>query len=60
MILKAIERGVSEERIAKALNVDVESIRRKRRLLDGICTEAAEILKDKHIAIHAFIEAQER
>ncbi len=32
MILKAVERGVSEERIAKALNVDVQSIRRKRRL----------------------------
>ena len=40
MILKAIERGVSEERIAKSLNVDVASIKRKRRLLDGICSEA--------------------
>jgi ParB-like chromosome segregation protein Spo0J len=36
MILKAIERGVSQDRIAKALNVDVQSIRRKRNLLDGI------------------------
>ena len=35
MILKAVERGVPEERIAKALNVDVPSIVRKRRLLDG-------------------------
>jgi ParB-like chromosome segregation protein Spo0J len=56
MILKAIERGVSEERIARALNVDVGSIKRKRRLLDGICPEAADLLKDKHIAIHAFTE----
>ena len=56
MILKAVERGVPEERIAKALNVDIPSIRRKRRLLDGICAEAAEILKDKHIAIHTFTE----
>lgn len=56
MIIKAIERGVSEERIAKSLNVDVASIKRKRRLLDGVCSEAAEILKDKHIAIHAFAE----
>lgn len=56
MILKAIERGVSEERIAKSLNVDVASIKRKRRLLDGICSEAAELLKDKHIAIHSFAE----
>ena len=35
MILKAVERGVPEERIAKALNVDVQSIARKRRLLEG-------------------------
>src|SRR5712675_265473 len=56
MIIKAIERGVSEERIAKSLNVDVENIRRKRRLLDGICSEAVEILSDKHIALHAFAE----
>jgi ParB-like chromosome segregation protein Spo0J len=56
MILKAVERGVSEERIAKALNVDVQTIRKKRRLLDGVCAEAAEILKDKHIAIQTFTE----
>jgi ParB-like chromosome segregation protein Spo0J len=56
MILKAIERGVPEERIAKALNVDVQSIVRKRRLLEGICPEVAEILKDQHIAINTFTE----
>ena len=56
MILKAIERGVSEERIARALNVDVGSIRRKRRLLDGICAEAADLLKDKHVSIAALWE----
>ncbi len=54
MILKAVERGASEERIARALNVDVGNIKRKRRLLDGICPEAAEILKDKHLSVHAF------
>lgn len=56
MIIKAIDRGVSEERIAKSLNVDVVSIKRKRRLLEGICAEAADILKDKHVAIHALAE----
>lgn len=56
MILKAIERGVSEERIAKALNVNVGSIKRKRNLLDGVCPEAAEILKDKHISINSLWE----
>src|SRR4051812_3045278 len=56
MIVKAIERGVPEDRIAKALNVDVQSIVRKRRLLEGICQEVADILKDKHIAINTFTE----
>lgn len=56
MILKAIERGVSEERIARSLNVDVPTIRRKRQLLDGICSEVADLLKDKHVAIQTFSE----
>lgn len=56
MILKAVERGVPEARIARALNVNVDEIRRKRRLLEGICPEAAEILKDKHVPINTFTE----
>jgi ParB-like chromosome segregation protein Spo0J len=56
MIVKAVQRGVPEERIAKVLNVDVQSIVRKRKLLDGICPEVAGILKDKHIAIATFTE----
>lgn len=47
MIMKAIEDGVSEERIAKALSVDVAKIREKRDLLNGICEETVELLKDK-------------
>lgn len=54
MIVKAVERGVSEEKIAKALSVDVSSIVRKRNLLEGICSEATELLKDKHVAIDVF------
>ncbi len=50
MILKAIERGVSQERIAKALDVNVARIRQKRKLLDGICPEAVEALKDRHFS----------
>jgi hypothetical protein len=56
MIVKAVERGVPEHRIAKVLNVDVAMIVRKRNLLDGICSEAAELLKDKHIALNTFSE----
>ena len=47
MILKLIERGVSEERIAETLNVNVESIRAKLNLLHGVCPEAAALLEDK-------------
>ena len=54
MILKAIERGVPEDRIAKALDVDIPNIRRKRRLLDGICPEAAELFNDKHCPLNTF------
>src|SRR2546427_4880184 len=54
MILKAIKSGVSEERIAKVLNVDVASIRQKRDLLDGICKGAADILKNKIVTANVF------
>ena len=54
MVLKAVDRGVPEERIAKALNIDVNTLRHKMHLLDGICPEAAELLKDKHVATNTF------
>jgi hypothetical protein len=49
MIVKAIERGVSEEKLARALNVDIKRIKTKRTLLDGVCPEVAEMLKDKSV-----------
>lgn len=56
MIRRAISNGVSEERIAKTLHVDVASICRKRDLLDGICPEAVELLKDRAAAAGAIRE----
>jgi hypothetical protein len=56
MILKAIARGAPEKRIAAALNIDLNTLRNKVRLLEGICTEAVDLLKDKHIASNAFTE----
>jgi hypothetical protein len=47
MIAKAIERNVSKEKIARALNINVRSLSRKVQLLDGICSEAISLLKDK-------------
>jgi hypothetical protein len=54
MILKAIKSGISEERIAKVLNIDIATIRQKRDLLNGICKETAEILKTKQLAPNVF------
>ena len=56
MILNAIKKGVSEERLARALNVNISSIRTKRNLLVGICPEAADLLRDKHVPLNAFTE----
>jgi RepB plasmid partitioning protein/ParB-like nuclease domain len=54
MILRAIKRGVSEEKLARALNLNVANIVRKRDLLKGICPEAADLLKDKMVASNVF------
>ncbi len=49
MIVKAIQSGVSEEKLARALNLDISTIRNKKCLLEGICPEAVELLKDKAV-----------
>ena len=54
MIVRAIERGVPEEKLASALNLDVGAIRRRRGLLAGICPEVVELLKDKSINANTF------
>lgn len=54
MIVRAIDRGVSEERLAKALNLDIKGIRRRRTMLAGICPEVVDLLKDKSINPQTF------
>jgi len=54
MLLKALEKGLSEERIAKALHINVTSIRRKRNMLDGVCPEALGLLHDHRISANTF------
>src|SRR5262245_19562275 len=49
MIVRAIERGISEEKLARALNVKVNQIKRRRTLLRGICTKAVDLLGDKPV-----------
>ena len=56
MILNAVRKGVSEQRLARALNVNITSIQVKRNLLVGICPEVADLLRDRHVPIHVFRE----
>ncbi len=54
MIQTMVKNGVSEAKIARTLNINVKSIIQKRSLLDGICPEAIDLLKDKMVATIAF------
>ena len=54
MIMKAINDGVREERIASVLHIDLKALRQKRDLLLGICPEATELLRDKLISAGCF------
>ncbi|HEY9091890.1 plasmid partitioning protein RepB C-terminal domain-containing protein [Parasphingorhabdus sp.] len=56
MILNAVKKGASEERLAKALNVNIASIRNRRQLLNGICDEVATLLQDYMIPFNTFKE----
>lgn len=54
MILQAIRKGVPPERIAQTLSINVERIRERERLLDGIAPEAVELLKDRMVSRGVF------
>lgn len=54
MIARAMDRGVSSADIAAALNLQVESVLRRFRLLEGINPEAAEMLKDTPCSMKVF------
>ncbi len=56
MIMKALGNGVSEQRLAETLDVDITAIRKKRDMLEGICPEAVELLKERLIAPGALRE----
>ena len=56
MIRKAIKNGVSEERIARTLNVNLATVKQKRDLLDGVCPEAVALLKDRRASAGAIRE----
>ena len=52
--MKALDTDVPEERIAKALNLAVQTVRNNRHLLQNICPEALELLRDKQMAQGTF------
>jgi hypothetical protein len=56
MIKKALDAGVPEARIAKALNWSPKTIANTRSILSNLCPEAIEILKDKDIAVDSLRE----
>ncbi|AUV54223.1 RepB plasmid partitioning protein [Raoultella planticola] len=47
MIIKAVEDGVSEDKLSEALNISVSALKDKFKLLNGICQEVIVILADK-------------
>jgi hypothetical protein len=54
MIAKAIERNVPKDKIARALDINTRSLKRKVELVDGICAEAVALLKDKMCPMKVF------
>ena len=50
MLLEAVNKGVPREQLARALNIDPSHLSKKLRLLEGICPEAAELLKDREFS----------
>ena len=55
MVRRAIDRGVSPERLSKALCVDIVQINRKVALLNGICPEAIDLLKDRQFSVEVTV-----
>src|SRR5271167_88651 len=54
MMLKALSHGATEERLAQVLNVSISAIRQRRNMLDGICKEAIEILRNSDVCAGVF------
>jgi hypothetical protein len=54
MIVEALKSGVAEERVAATLNVNIGAIRKRVQMLDGICSEVVEMLRDRKISLELF------
>lgn len=54
MIVRAMDRGVPEAQIAEALGLDAVSVRRRTKMLEGICPEAVELLHNAPCPFRVF------
>ncbi len=54
MIVRALRGGASREKLAAALNVNLQHIEERRTLLDGICPEVVDMLKDRIVNAAVF------
>jgi hypothetical protein len=54
MISRALERGVSAEKLAQALNITVTTVKSRKSVLDGICPEVIEMLKHQNVSPAVF------
>lgn len=54
MILKALDRGVDEERLAETLGMNIKNLRLRRDLLTGICDETVQLLRNRKVALGVF------
>lgn len=50
MICRTIDRGVSPQRLAAALHVNIDTLKLKRTLLDGLCDEVIHLLRDRQFS----------
>jgi len=50
MIRRALDRGIPVAKLARGLCIDVSVVQKKSSLLDGICEEVVEILKDRNFS----------
>jgi len=54
MVVRAIERGVPEAKIAEALGLEATSVRRRAHMLDGICPEVVQLLANAPCPFRVF------
>ena len=54
MLQKALDHGISEQRLSQALGLSARKVRVRRDLLDGICPEAVKLLRTRKVSLGVF------